>query len=172
MVDELYNEIDNAAVQQELFEKRQKLLNFREMCPYPPTSGPSSATTRKKVSSGCTSSMNSAGAAVSPMTWELGKTLQILTFLQEQKNRLPAATSLVVLPVTLLYNWQAEAEKFCLTSGFTCTSRRYPQVELNMFDEFGPVLTTGMLWSAATSKTPAVRVSLRSAGRIAGHQKS
>ena len=42
----------------------------------------------------------------------LGKTLQVLTFLQEQKNRLSNPVNLVVVPTTLLFNWQAEVEKF------------------------------------------------------------
>jgi superfamily II DNA or RNA helicase len=43
----------------------------------------------------------------------LGKTLQMLTFLQEQKNRYPKGVHLVVVPKTLIFNWQAEAQKFC-----------------------------------------------------------
>ena len=43
----------------------------------------------------------------------LGKTLQMLTFLQEQQNRHKDTTNLVILPTTLIFNWQAEASKFC-----------------------------------------------------------
>ena len=43
----------------------------------------------------------------------LGKTLQMLTFLQEQQNRDKRGVNLVVLPTTLIFNWQAEAAKFC-----------------------------------------------------------
>ncbi len=47
----------------------------------------------------------------------LGKTLQVLTLLLREKERraaegLPAMPSLVVAPTSLVYNWQAEAERF------------------------------------------------------------
>ncbi|MEJ0056824.1 MAG: SNF2-related protein [Bacteroidota bacterium] len=43
----------------------------------------------------------------------LGKTLQAITFLQFLKGKYPKSTHLVVCPTSLLYNWQAELEKFC-----------------------------------------------------------
>src|SRR5690606_1589687 len=46
----------------------------------------------------------------------LGKTVQTLALLQQQKEALKhtdhAKTSLLILPTSLLYNWQKEAEKF------------------------------------------------------------
>lgn len=41
----------------------------------------------------------------------LGKTLQMLTFLQQQVNK-KKAPSLVVVPTTLLFNWENEIKKF------------------------------------------------------------
>jgi hypothetical protein len=42
----------------------------------------------------------------------LGKTLQILTFLASQKSKKP---SLIVVPTTLMFNWENEIQKFCPT---------------------------------------------------------
>src|SRR5690606_27599566 len=46
----------------------------------------------------------------------LGKTIQTLAFLQKQKERATAeqgpSTSLIVMPTSLIYNWQNEADKF------------------------------------------------------------
>lgn len=46
----------------------------------------------------------------------LGKTIQTLALLQQQKELLKAAeqtkTSLLILPTSLIYNWQKEAERF------------------------------------------------------------
>ena len=42
----------------------------------------------------------------------LGKTVQTLAFLQKQKENKENATSLLVVPTSLVYNWQAEAKKF------------------------------------------------------------
>ncbi len=43
----------------------------------------------------------------------LGKTLQVLTFLQKKINEQPDKTHLVILPTTLIFNWQNEINKFC-----------------------------------------------------------
>ncbi len=41
----------------------------------------------------------------------LGKTLQVLTFLQHVLKK-DATTNLIIVPTTLLFNWQKEIEKF------------------------------------------------------------
>jgi SNF2 family DNA or RNA helicase len=42
----------------------------------------------------------------------LGKTIQILAFLLLQKQKHPGKSNLIVVPTSLLFNWQAEAKKF------------------------------------------------------------
>lgn len=42
----------------------------------------------------------------------LGKTLQTLSLIQQEKENGVKAPSLVVMPTSLLYNWQAEAKRF------------------------------------------------------------
>src|SRR5690606_11502482 len=42
----------------------------------------------------------------------LGKTIQILAFLLIQKEKLAQNTNLVIVPTSLLFNWQEEIEKF------------------------------------------------------------
>ncbi|SHN37429.1 DEAD/DEAH box helicase [Chitinophaga sp. CF418] len=42
----------------------------------------------------------------------LGKTLQTITFLQHLCEKYPGETHLVVCPTSLIYNWQAELQKF------------------------------------------------------------
>lgn len=42
----------------------------------------------------------------------LGKTIQALSLLQHEKNTNPGSTSLLVMPTSLLYNWELEAKKF------------------------------------------------------------
>ncbi len=42
----------------------------------------------------------------------LGKTIQALALLQQQKCENPDSTSLLVMPTSLLYNWEMEARKF------------------------------------------------------------
>lgn len=42
----------------------------------------------------------------------LGKTVQALSLLQHEKNLSPDSTSLLVMPTSLLYNWEMEAKRF------------------------------------------------------------
>lgn len=42
----------------------------------------------------------------------LGKTVQTLAFLQHLKNESPGSTCLLIMPTSLLYNWEMEAKKF------------------------------------------------------------
>lgn len=42
----------------------------------------------------------------------LGKTIQTLALLQHQKNENPQSTNLLIMPTSLLYNWEMEALKF------------------------------------------------------------
>ena len=42
----------------------------------------------------------------------LGKTLQVIALLLSEKEEKGAKPSLVVVPTTLVYNWEAEVKKF------------------------------------------------------------
>jgi len=42
----------------------------------------------------------------------LGKTIQILAFILSQRDKVKHNTNLVVVPASLIFNWQAEVEKF------------------------------------------------------------
>ena len=42
----------------------------------------------------------------------LGKTLQVICFLQFVKEKYPGAVNLVVVPTSLIYNWESELQKF------------------------------------------------------------
>lgn len=45
----------------------------------------------------------------------LGKTVQTLTLLQSEKEQNPGTASLIIMPTSLIYNWQMEALKFAPT---------------------------------------------------------
>lgn len=114
IIDELSEEIDSAEILQELWEKKQKLLNFKEIqgVPLPEKL---TATLRHYQEEGYKwlnflDEFGWGGCLADDMG--LGKTLQILTFLQHQKSLYPDATNLIVMPTSLIFNWQAEVEKF------------------------------------------------------------
>jgi len=111
IIDELFEEIDDEKIINELSEKKKKLLNFTEI-------------KRVKIPSDITAELRPyqkeglnwlnflhqfkwGGILADDMG--LGKTLQILAFLAQRKSK---KASLVVVPTTLIFNWENEIEKF------------------------------------------------------------
>jgi SNF2 family DNA or RNA helicase len=115
LIDELSKDIDSFEIEQELFEKKSKLLNFKEMAEIPLPNNIDAKLRDYQVEGfkwlNFLDEFSWGGILADDMG--LGKTLQMLTFIQEQQNRDPKAVNLVVLPTTLIFNWQAEAAKFC-----------------------------------------------------------
>ncbi|MCU0445297.1 MAG: SNF2-related protein [Microscillaceae bacterium] len=115
LIDELLAQVDNLAIQEELAEKKRKLLNFKEIQNIDlPTNV--NAQLREYQKEGYKwlnflNEFNWGGCLADDMG--LGKTLQVLTLLQNRKNQKPQGVHLVVVPTSLIFNWQAEAEKFC-----------------------------------------------------------
>ena len=113
---ERYKEyIENPKLLRELDEKREKLLNFTEIKKIKLPKN-IDAKLRPYQEEGYKwlhflDEFGWGGCLADDMG--LGKTLQMLTFLQEQKNRNPKGVHLIVVPKTLIFNWQAEAAKFC-----------------------------------------------------------
>lgn len=113
LVDELYNEIDGNESLYKLMEKRNRLRNFEniEDRPLPQNS---SAILRGYQQSGYNwlnflDEFGWGGILADDMG--LGKTVQAITFLQkqvEQKDK----PNLVIVPKSLVFNWQKECEKF------------------------------------------------------------
>lgn len=115
LIDELGKDINNFELEQELFEKKSKLLNFKEMAEIPLPNNIQAKLRDYQVEGfkwlNFLDEFSWGGILADDMG--LGKTLQMLTFLQEQQNRDKHSVHLVVLPTTLIFNWQAEAAKFC-----------------------------------------------------------
>lgn len=76
----------------------------------------------------------------------LGKTVQTLALLQRQKELLVntehAKTSLLVLPTSLVYNWQKEAEKFAPELRILLHTGSYRSKDAYAFTHFDVVITT------------------------------
>lgn len=73
----------------------------------------------------------------------LGKTVQVLAFLQSLKEtRKPTSAHLLVVPKSLLVNWQREAERFTPQLKFLDYSKADRIKDLKAFDEADVVLTT------------------------------
>ena len=72
----------------------------------------------------------------------LGKTVQALAMLQSEKEKGKSGTSLLIMPTSLIYNWEMEAAKFTpdlkiLT--YTCTLRNK---DIGQFGKYDLVLTS------------------------------
>ena len=116
LIDELYQQIDDRAVRQELDEKREKLRNFNSIAQISIPEGVK-AELRPYQEAGINwlnflNEFKFGGCLADDMG--LGKTLQALTFLQHYKNtESERRPSLVVCPNTLVFNWENEINKFC-----------------------------------------------------------
>ena len=144
LIDELVSQIDSAEIQQELFDKKQKLLNFKEI---PNVAKPQNvrADLRHYQEEGFKwlnflDEFSWGGCLADDMG--LGKTVQILTFLQHQKNQFPDGVHLVVMPTSLIFNWQAEAEKFTPELRLHVHRGVMRQRDINFFKNFDVILTT------------------------------
>jgi SNF2 family DNA or RNA helicase len=72
----------------------------------------------------------------------LGKTVQTLALLQAQKEKGETGTSLLIMPTTLIYNWEMEAAKFApglKILNYTGTQRNK---DVSRFAKFDVVLTS------------------------------
>ncbi|KAA6440064.1 serine/threonine protein phosphatase [Dyadobacter flavalbus] len=144
LIDELVSEIDNEEVFRELWEKKQKLLNFKQI-PNVPLPENVNATLRQYQEEGYKwihflDEFGWGGCLADDMG--LGKTLQMLTFLQQQKNLNPECTNLVVVPTTLIFNWQAEAAKFTPDLKLYVHRGMTRRKDIAFFRDYDVILTT------------------------------
>jgi superfamily II DNA/RNA helicase len=113
IIDELFDNIDDVNVLEELSAKRKKLAAFSSITETTVPEG-ISADLRHYQKEGLNwlnflHEMGWGGILADDMG--LGKTLQVLTFLQHvlERNR---QTNLIIVPTTLLFNWENEIRKF------------------------------------------------------------
>ncbi|MCT4644852.1 MAG: SNF2 family helicase [Carboxylicivirga sp.] len=143
IVDELFDNIDDATVLTELSEKRRKLASFTQI---EDTAVPEGITAdlRHYQKEGLNwlnflHEMGWGGILADDMG--LGKTLQVLTFLKRVLER-DSTTNLIVVPTTLLFNWENEIRKFApsLKAHYHYGVQRVNDTQF--FDDFDIVFTT------------------------------
>ena len=114
LLEQLHNQLDNEQILKEITDKKQRLQRigqFNEL-ELPSTV---TATLRDYQLSGFQwlnqlDEIGWGGCLADDMG--LGKTLQTLAFLQRRIQDHPTETHLIVCPTSLLYNWEAEIQKF------------------------------------------------------------
>lgn len=72
----------------------------------------------------------------------LGKTVQTLTLLQSQKNNGEKGASLLIMPTSLIYNWQVEAKKFTPDLKVLNYSGTHRSKDVSKFSKYDLVLTS------------------------------
>lgn len=72
----------------------------------------------------------------------LGKTIQSLAFLQYQKELGVSYPSLVIMPTSLIYNWQKEIEKFTPNLKAFIYTGTYREKNTAIFDDYDLILTS------------------------------
>jgi SNF2 family DNA or RNA helicase len=84
----------------------------------------------------------------------LGKTLQIITFILAQRTKTQQNTNLVVVPTSLIFNWQAEVEKFAPSIKMLTLYGAARIKDITVFDKYEIILTSyGTLLSDITFLT-------------------
>jgi SNF2 family DNA or RNA helicase len=144
LIDHLYGEIHNNHSLLEFHQKRQKLLAF-ETIEHKALPENINATLRDYQIGGFQwlhflDEFGWGGCLADDMG--LGKTLQMLTFIQSKVNENPETKILVVVPASLIFNWQREAEKFTpflKVLKHTGTTR---EKEHSLFNKHHIILTT------------------------------
>jgi ERCC4-related helicase len=72
----------------------------------------------------------------------LGKTIQIIAFILSQRNKTKANTNLVVVPTSLVFNWQAEVEKYAPSLKVLKLHGASRSIDIAEFDSYEIILTT------------------------------
>ncbi|SOD12375.1 DEAD/DEAH box helicase [Pedobacter xixiisoli] len=72
----------------------------------------------------------------------LGKTIQILAFILSQQEKVDRNTNLIVVPASLVFNWQQEIKKFAPTLKVTTIYGANRVKQLKGFDKYQVVLTS------------------------------
>ncbi|MDA3818449.1 MAG: SNF2-related protein, partial [Prolixibacteraceae bacterium] len=143
LIDDLFENIKDEDVLKELSEKTQKLKSFTEIKKVKTPAG-IKGTLRHYQKEGLNwlnflHEFKWGGILADDMG--LGKTLQAITFLKiiSTKSKAP---SLVIVPTTLIFNWQNEIEKFCpsLKALFHYGPERTKSTD--HFNEYHVVITT------------------------------
>jgi SNF2 family DNA or RNA helicase len=144
LLDDINDQLDSEEVKKEIAEKKQRLLQY-DTIQAAPLSKEVNATLRPYQLSGfnwlqALDSLGWGGCLADDMG--LGKTLQTITFLQYLKEQKPGCTHLVVCPTSLIFNWEAELQKFCPSLKHHTYYGLQRTFDDDHFEQFDVILTT------------------------------
>ncbi len=97
---------------------------------------------KRPDTTGFVSSTSFTSVVVSPTTWVWVKTVQTLALLQSQKEKGDTGTTLLVMPTSLIYNWEMEASKFAPELKILTYTGTLRNKDINRFKNYDLVLTS------------------------------
>lgn len=114
IIEELFREISNTQIVMELREKKEKLASFSSIKNIRKPKGiKADLRDYQKEGLNWLNFLNEFGwGGILADDMGLGKTLQILSFLVQQKSK-TRRSNLIVVPTSLIFNWENEINKFC-----------------------------------------------------------
>ncbi len=144
LVDILFEQLDDTEILKEIETKKRKLLNFDQINAYDKPEEVL-ADLRDYQLSGYNwmcflDEFGWGGCLADDMG--LGKTVQVLTFLQSRANLNPKQTNLIILPTSLIFNWQDEIRKFCPELSYMVHRGSDRARNTDGFAEYHLILTT------------------------------
>ncbi|WP_184547546.1 DEAD/DEAH box helicase [Mucilaginibacter sp. FT3.2] len=145
ILDELGAKLNNKQIEQEILEKKNRLLNYKGEQTYVAPSANINALLRPYQLAGfqwlqALNDLGWGGCLADDMG--LGKTLQAITFLQFLKEQHPGSTHLIVCPTSLIFNWESELDKFCPSLKYHTYYGNLRSFDDSHFEQFDIVLTT------------------------------
>lgn len=147
-LDEIFEELDQEEILNEITEKKTKLKSFRNINTVPLPEVQASLRDYQKDGFQWLHFLQEFGwGGILADDMGLGKTLQIITFLKTMVQR-GIKKNLVVVPTSLLFNWQNEIEKFCPSLSYHVYHGSKREKEEREWDQYDLIITTyGLLVS-------------------------
>jgi len=144
IIDELFEDIDNENVLAELLEKKNMLKGFEsiEQLEIPKKITASLRDYQKEGFNWLNFLKKFKWGGILADDMGLGKTLQVLTMLQNQKDTDGVNPSLIIIPTSLLFNWENEIKKFAPNLTFTIHHGLNRITNFESFNNFDLIITT------------------------------
>jgi len=144
LVEQLFEQYGSDVMFPDILDKKRKLLNYDEIKQHP-VPQQVTAQLRDYQESGYNwlcflDDFRWGGCIADDMG--LGKTLQVLAFLQKKIAENPNKPHLVIVPTTLVFNWQNEINKFCPEIKYLIHRGTDRNKNTNVFKDYNIIITT------------------------------
>jgi len=143
IIDELFDQIDNAEIIREIEEKKKALLEYKGKKSYiiPTTVNAEVRPYQQQGYDWLRFLENYKLGGILADDMGLGKTLQMISLLASAKQE-SKCFALIIVPNSLLFNWSRELDKFCPDLTYMIYHKLDRRSKLDDFEDFDVVITT------------------------------